>query len=111
MLLGMKDEAGGTLNAEENDFMLDHAYGNDTLEELTAVIITMACNQPTDDKVILRQNMMLSLLVRLGYQNPKHIKKAIAAQPKMYDGERIHSTKLKINSSDSEETLEDTEES
>ncbi|GJW96615.1 hypothetical protein Tco_0178423 [Tanacetum coccineum] len=51
------------------------------------------------------------LKARLGYQNPKRIKKAIVAQPKMYDGERIHSTKLKIDSPDSEETLEDAEES
>ncbi|GKD72836.1 hypothetical protein Tco_1331118 [Tanacetum coccineum] len=33
----MKDEAGGTLNEEENDFMLDNAYGDETLKELTAV--------------------------------------------------------------------------
>nr|GEV25936.1 hypothetical protein [Tanacetum cinerariifolium] len=46
-----------------------------------------------------------------GYQNPKCLEKAIAAQPKMYDGDRIHSTKLKIDSLDYEETLEDAEES
>ncbi|GKE25741.1 hypothetical protein Tco_1441125 [Tanacetum coccineum] len=46
----------------------------------------------------------------LGYQNPECLKKAIAAQPKMYDGDKIHSTKLKIDSPDSEETLEDAEE-
>nr|GFA14815.1 hypothetical protein [Tanacetum cinerariifolium] len=50
MLLAMKDEAGGTLNAEENDFMLDNAYGDDTLEELTASVIMMARIQPKDDK-------------------------------------------------------------
>ncbi|GJS00708.1 putative ribonuclease H-like domain-containing protein [Tanacetum coccineum] len=38
MLLAMKDEVGGTLNDEENDFMLDHAYGDETLEELTEAI-------------------------------------------------------------------------
>ncbi|GKA58636.1 integrase, catalytic region, zinc finger, CCHC-type containing protein [Tanacetum coccineum] len=47
----------------------------------------------------------------LGYKNPKRLKKAIAAQPKMYDGERLHSAKLTIDSPDSEETLEDAEES
>ncbi|GKA57685.1 hypothetical protein Tco_0756873 [Tanacetum coccineum] len=47
----------------------------------------------------------------LGYTSPKHLKKAIAAQPKMYDGDLIHSNKLVIHSIDSEETLEDTEES
>nr|GEW92321.1 retrovirus-related Pol polyprotein from transposon TNT 1-94 [Tanacetum cinerariifolium] len=44
----------------------------------------------------------------LGYKNPKRVKKDIATQPKMSDG---HSTKLVIDSPDSEETLEDAEES
>ncbi|GJU25357.1 integrase, catalytic region, zinc finger, CCHC-type containing protein [Tanacetum coccineum] len=47
----------------------------------------------------------------LGYKNPERLKKAIAAQPKMYDGERLHSAKLTIVSPDLEETLEDAEES
>ncbi|GKB26674.1 retrovirus-related pol polyprotein from transposon TNT 1-94 [Tanacetum coccineum] len=47
----------------------------------------------------------------LGYQNPECLKKAIAAQPKMYDGDMLYSEKLIINSPDSEETLEDAEES
>ncbi|GKB07446.1 hypothetical protein Tco_0835730 [Tanacetum coccineum] len=46
----------------------------------------------------------------LGYQNPEGLKKAIKAQPKMYDGERLQSTKLIIDSPDSEETLEEAEE-
>nr|GEV13060.1 hypothetical protein [Tanacetum cinerariifolium] len=37
--------------------------------------------------------------------------KAIAAQPKMYDGEMLHTTSLEIDSPDSEKTLEDVEES
>ncbi|GJV80730.1 hypothetical protein Tco_1516600, partial [Tanacetum coccineum] len=41
---------------------------------------------------------------RLGYKNPEHLKKAIAAQQKMYHGEKLYSTKLKIDSPDSEET-------
>ncbi|GJQ92418.1 hypothetical protein Tco_0003557 [Tanacetum coccineum] len=47
----------------------------------------------------------------LGYTNPMRLKKAIATQPKMYDGNLIHSNKLVIHSTDSEETLEDAEES
>nr|GEW51442.1 hypothetical protein [Tanacetum cinerariifolium] len=47
----------------------------------------------------------------LGYTNPERLKKAIAAQPKMYDGDLLHSNKLVIHSPDSEETLEDAEES
>ncbi|GJY16882.1 hypothetical protein Tco_0387304 [Tanacetum coccineum] len=45
------------------------------------------------------------------YQNLERLKKAIAAQPKMYDGERIHSNKLIIDSPGSDETLEDAKES
>nr|GEY30604.1 hypothetical protein [Tanacetum cinerariifolium] len=47
----------------------------------------------------------------LGYQNLERLKKAIVAQPKMYDGERLHSAKLTIDSPDSKEMLEDAEES
>ncbi|GJT28008.1 hypothetical protein Tco_0908283 [Tanacetum coccineum] len=50
ILLAMKDEAGGKLNEEENNFMLDNAYGDDTLEELSVTVIMMACIQLADDK-------------------------------------------------------------
>ncbi|GKB27416.1 hypothetical protein Tco_0866817 [Tanacetum coccineum] len=49
MLLAMKDEAGGTLNEEENNSMLDNAYGDETLEELTVVVIMMVRIQPVDE--------------------------------------------------------------
>ncbi|GKB61944.1 retrovirus-related pol polyprotein from transposon TNT 1-94 [Tanacetum coccineum] len=145
MLLAMKDEAGGTLNDEENDFMLDNACGDETLKELTAAVIMMTLIQPADDnaetepkydaeavsefsrpdclqngsinlnhhKLGKRPNKVYDpfLNAGLGYQNPERLKKAIAAQPKMYDGERLHSTKLIIDSPDSEKSLEDVEES
>ncbi|GKC44088.1 retrovirus-related pol polyprotein from transposon TNT 1-94 [Tanacetum coccineum] len=50
MLIAMKDEAERNLNYEENDFMLDKAYGDETLEELTAAVIMMARLQPIEDK-------------------------------------------------------------
>ncbi|GJU62816.1 reverse transcriptase domain-containing protein [Tanacetum coccineum] len=46
----------------------------------------------------------------LGYQNPKRLKKAIKAQPKMYNGDSLHNTKLKIDSPDFKETLWNAEE-
>ncbi|GKE94374.1 hypothetical protein Tco_1579229 [Tanacetum coccineum] len=49
MLLAIKDEVGSNLKDEENDFMLDNSYGDETLEELTAAVIIMARIQPTDD--------------------------------------------------------------
>ncbi|GKB17612.1 hypothetical protein Tco_0851535 [Tanacetum coccineum] len=46
----------------------------------------------------------------LGYTNPVRLKKAIATQPKMYDGDLIHNNKLVTHSTDLEETLEDAKE-
>ncbi|GJX02201.1 hypothetical protein Tco_0186114 [Tanacetum coccineum] len=51
MFLEMKDEAGSNLKDEENDFMLDNSYGDETLEELTATVIMMAQIQSADDNV------------------------------------------------------------
>ncbi|GJR35015.1 retrovirus-related pol polyprotein from transposon TNT 1-94, partial [Tanacetum coccineum] len=45
-------EAGSNLNAEENDFMLDNSFGDETLEELTAAVIMMARIQPADDNAV-----------------------------------------------------------
>ncbi|GKC01341.1 hypothetical protein Tco_0987477 [Tanacetum coccineum] len=47
----------------------------------------------------------------LGYKNLERLKKAIAAQLKMYHDEMLQSTNLKIDSPNFEETLEDAEES
>ncbi|GJY07135.1 hypothetical protein Tco_0374189 [Tanacetum coccineum] len=138
MLLAMKDEARGNLNDVENDFMIDNTYGDNTLEELSTAVIVMARIQPTNDKSdaepkynaevlselksqsIQKIDMLWkktkqvydpNMKIGLGYQNPERLKKAIAAQPKMYDGEQLASTKLKVDLPDSEETLEDVEES
>ncbi|GJR41331.1 retrovirus-related pol polyprotein from transposon TNT 1-94 [Tanacetum coccineum] len=51
MLLAMKDEAGSNLKDEENEFMLDNSYGDETLEELTAAVIMMARIPSVDDNV------------------------------------------------------------
>ncbi|GKD02111.1 hypothetical protein Tco_1177085, partial [Tanacetum coccineum] len=40
---------GSNLNNEENDFMLDFSYGEETMEELTAAVMLMARIQPADD--------------------------------------------------------------
>nr|GEW45635.1 hypothetical protein [Tanacetum cinerariifolium] len=126
--------AKGTLNEEENDFMPDNAYGYETLEELTTIVIIMTRIQPENDNAetepkydakavseLIQTIYMLGkrpnkvydlfLKARLGYQSLERLKKDIAAQPKMYDGERLHSTKLIIDSPDYEETLKDAEKS
>nr|GEV28260.1 hypothetical protein [Tanacetum cinerariifolium] len=48
ILLAMKDEAGSNLNNEENDFLLDTSYNEETMEELTDVVMLMARIQPAD---------------------------------------------------------------
>ncbi|GJX65288.1 retrovirus-related pol polyprotein from transposon TNT 1-94 [Tanacetum coccineum] len=40
MLLAVKDKAGSNLNNEENDFMLDNSYGEETMEELTVAAVS-----------------------------------------------------------------------
>ncbi|GKC60118.1 hypothetical protein Tco_1087716 [Tanacetum coccineum] len=48
MLLAMKDEAESNLRDEENDFLLDNSYGEETMEELTVAVMLMARIQPAD---------------------------------------------------------------
>nr|GEU62009.1 hypothetical protein [Tanacetum cinerariifolium] len=48
MLLAMKDEAESNLNNEENNFMLDTSYGEETMKELTVAVMLMARIQPAD---------------------------------------------------------------
>ncbi|GKC70831.1 hypothetical protein Tco_1116714, partial [Tanacetum coccineum] len=121
MLLAMKDEAGSHLSNEENVSMLDNAYGEKSLDELTASVMLVARLQPAaettdtvpsyDDKAKPNKIYDPFLKAGLGYQNPERLKKAIAAQPKMYDRDMLHSEKLIINLTNSEETLEDAKES
>ncbi|GKC96562.1 hypothetical protein Tco_1162004 [Tanacetum coccineum] len=114
MLLAMKDNAGSNLKKEENDFLLDNLYGEETMEEVNC------CSHRLTLEFKPTMMVMLELAIidgqgyqrlLLGYKNPERLKKAITAQPKMYDGEMLHSAKLNIDSPDSEETLEDAEES
>ncbi|GJS50932.1 retrovirus-related pol polyprotein from transposon TNT 1-94 [Tanacetum coccineum] len=233
ILLAMKDEAGSNLSNEEKDFMLVTSYGDETMEELTAIVMLMARIQPADgnsenvpsydakavsevnalskvyehvshvkrktiiqtsdddqidsniifddhfvehnggtinhdsnahdeyheiqmlaynlakkafkeredrylddivdleeklssyDRIVYKMgqsiqtihmlgkepNKVYDLFLKagLGYKKLERLKKAIAAQPKMYDDERLHSVNLTINSPDYEETLKDAE--
>ncbi|GKF08680.1 hypothetical protein Tco_0042904 [Tanacetum coccineum] len=48
MLLAIKDEAGSILKNEENDFLLDNSYGEETMEEFTDAVMLVAQIQPAD---------------------------------------------------------------
>ncbi|GJX62202.1 hypothetical protein Tco_0295102 [Tanacetum coccineum] len=98
--------------------------GEETMEELTAAVILMARIQPADGNTenvpsydakavseVYASSKVHDQMTGLGYKNPECLKKVIAAQPKMYNGDMLHSVNLKIDSPDSEETLEDAEES
>ncbi|GJX38945.1 putative ribonuclease H-like domain-containing protein [Tanacetum coccineum] len=168
MLLAMKDEAGSNLKDEENAFLLDNSYGEETMkdevnasskvhEQVSHVKCKTVIQTSDDDQInsnIIfddpcvennsgtsdhdsnahdeyheiqmlaynlakkafkeRENRYLENIVdlreKLSYKNLERLKKVIAAQPKMYDGERLHSAKLQMDSPNSEETLKDAEE-
>ncbi|GJV12175.1 retrovirus-related pol polyprotein from transposon TNT 1-94 [Tanacetum coccineum] len=63
MLIAMKDEVGGTLNDEENDFMLDNAHGDETLEELIVIqlilwIVDNRCSKHMTGNLQLLRNFI-----------------------------------------------------
>ncbi|GJS96265.1 retrovirus-related pol polyprotein from transposon TNT 1-94 [Tanacetum coccineum] len=105
MLLATKDEAGVHLDEEENDFMLDNAYGNNTLEELYAAVIMMARIQPTDEKseksdLPLKKKPNESKLLKLFVNLDKEIKelgKLINISLKSLKKENDDSGKAKSN--------------
>ncbi|GKB34861.1 hypothetical protein Tco_0879803, partial [Tanacetum coccineum] len=63
MLLAIKDEAGSHLGNEENDFMLDNAYDEESLDELTASVMLMARLQPAVKLLTLCHHMMTKLII------------------------------------------------
>ncbi|GJZ95176.1 hypothetical protein Tco_0667379 [Tanacetum coccineum] len=52
MLLAMKDEARSNLKDEENDFMLDNFYGDETLEELTTAAVSESIPCSPECKIV-----------------------------------------------------------
>ncbi|GKA94380.1 hypothetical protein Tco_0816418 [Tanacetum coccineum] len=72
MFLAIKDEAGSNLNAEENDFMLDNSFGDETLEELTAAIIMMARIQPADDNVVTEPTYDAKVVSKVNASHKAH---------------------------------------
>ncbi|GJU51086.1 hypothetical protein Tco_1220641, partial [Tanacetum coccineum] len=103
------ENTGGTSDHESNDHDEYHK-----IQMLAYDVQREAENQKRLNNELKKQKMLLQQELEtfgLGYKNPERLKKAIAAQLKLYDGEKLHSTKLVIDSPDSEETLEDAEES
>ncbi|GKC71632.1 putative RNA-directed DNA polymerase [Tanacetum coccineum] len=64
MLLAMKDEAESNLNNEENDFLLDNSYGEETMAELTVVVMLMVEFNQLMEILRLCHHMMQRLSVR-----------------------------------------------
>ncbi|GKD54089.1 hypothetical protein Tco_1287476, partial [Tanacetum coccineum] len=100
------DNNGGT---DEHD---SNAHDQSvTLESLIQNVQKEAKNQRSLNNELKKQNVLLQKELETCYQNPERLKKSIKAQHIMYDGERLQSTKLIIDSPNSEETLEDAKES
>nr|GEY45715.1 hypothetical protein [Tanacetum cinerariifolium] len=97
MLLAMKDEARSNLKDEENDFMLDNSYGDETLEELTVVVIMMARIQPADDnadfepsydaKAVSEKNEMLSNELKKSSSDSKDIQANLLKRMKILEND------------------------
>ncbi|GJY67773.1 hypothetical protein Tco_0470755 [Tanacetum coccineum] len=104
-ILKEKDKVRSDLFKIENEKLIVHQE-----TQLAKKAFKERENRYLDDICDL-EFMILFLKAGLGYKNPERLKKAIAAQLKMYHGEMLHSTNLKIDSPDSEETLEDAKES
>ncbi|GJZ87631.1 hypothetical protein Tco_0659241 [Tanacetum coccineum] len=99
------------LNYNEAYEYLEHEIGveNDTIERLLKEKDKI---QGKSIQTILmlgkKPNKVYDYFLKagLGHQNPEHLKNAIAAQPKMYDGKRLQSTKLINDSPISEDAKE-----
>nr|GEY46211.1 hypothetical protein [Tanacetum cinerariifolium] len=73
MLLAMKNEAGNNLNAEENDFMLDNSFRDETLKELIVAVIMMARIQPADDNDVTKPNYVSKAISKRTASNRESI--------------------------------------
>nr|GEX40225.1 retrovirus-related Pol polyprotein from transposon TNT 1-94 [Tanacetum cinerariifolium] len=81
MLLAIKDEAGSHLSNEENDFMLDTAYGEESLDELTASVMLMArlqsANRNTDTVPSYDETNVSQCVARHALSRKSSVKKAL----------------------------------
>ncbi|GJY45559.1 putative ribonuclease H-like domain-containing protein [Tanacetum coccineum] len=95
----------------ENQYLEDIVDLEEKLSSHDRIVYKMGQSLQTIHMLRKKPNKIYDPFLKagLGYQNPERLKKAIAAQPKMYDGDMLHSEKLIINLTDSEETLEDAE--
>ncbi|GJS07607.1 hypothetical protein Tco_0364403 [Tanacetum coccineum] len=103
------DRSGGGGGFVFGCYLEDIVDLEDKLSSHDRIVYKMGQSIQTIHMIGKRPNKVYDPFLKagLGYQNSKRLKKAIAAQPKMYDGERLHITKLIIDSPDSEETLKD----
>ncbi|GJR00464.1 retrovirus-related pol polyprotein from transposon TNT 1-94 [Tanacetum coccineum] len=100
------ENKGGTSDHDSNDHDEYHK-----IQTLAYDVQREAENQKRLNNELKKQKMLLQQELEMCYKNPERLNKGIAAQPKMYDAEKLHSTKLVLDSPDSEETLEDAKES
>ncbi|GKC05717.1 hypothetical protein Tco_0997327 [Tanacetum coccineum] len=101
--------AKNAFKARENNYLEDIVDLEEKLSSYDRIVYKMGQSIQTIHMLGKRPNKVYDpfLTAGLGYQNPECLKKVIAAQPKMYDGQRLHIMKLIIDSPDLEKTLED----
>ncbi|GKD21434.1 hypothetical protein Tco_1223137 [Tanacetum coccineum] len=106
-------EAKKAFKEQENWYLEDIGDLEEKPSSHDRIVYKMGQSIQTIHMLGKKQNKVYDPFLKagLGYKNPEHLKKAIVAQLKMYDGEMLHSAKLNIDSPNSEETLEDAKES
>ncbi|GJW31255.1 hypothetical protein Tco_0051287 [Tanacetum coccineum] len=97
----------------EDRYLDDILYLEEKLSSHDRIVYKMGQSIQTIHMLGKKPNKVYDPFLKagLGYTNHVCLKKAIATQHKMYDGDLIQNNKLVIHSIDSEETLEDAEES
>nr|GEV37555.1 copia protein [Tanacetum cinerariifolium] len=97
---------------QENWYLEDIVDLEEKLRSHDQIVYKLGQSIQTIHMLVKKPNKVYDPFLKagLGYKNLERLKKAIAAQPKIYDGVMLHSAKLNIDLPDSEETLEDAEE-
>nr|GEX06557.1 hypothetical protein [Tanacetum cinerariifolium] len=83
---------------QENRYLEDICDLEEKLSSHDRIVYKMGQSIPTIHMLGKEPDKVYDPFLKagVGYKNPKRLKKAIAAQSKMYDGEMLHSTSLKL---------------
>nr|GEU62432.1 retrovirus-related Pol polyprotein from transposon TNT 1-94 [Tanacetum cinerariifolium] len=96
----------------ENKYLEDIVSLKEKLQSHDQIVYKMSHSLQTMDMLGKKPNKVYDPHLKTGlvYENLERLKKAIETQPRIYDGEKLKSTKLKVNLPNYKETIEDAKE-